>query len=507
MKESPEDRLDREGTKTESGRGGERLVFKSTNPIPTARAFVDHHYTHSRVRTLHHHAGVFYRWENPCYREVDARTIRSELYAFLETAWRRDGRTGKPVPFEPNAVRVSNVVDAMHAITHLEAMIQPPVWLNGSPRDAPPASEIMAFSNGLLHVPSGVLLQPSPSFFSLNGVDYPYDPQAPEPHQWLSFLNSLWPQDRESIETRQMILGYGLMPKGKHQKIFAIVGPTRSGKGTIAYVFTKLLGEANVCSPSPSSLGGNFGLAPLIGKQLAIIPDARLSGRADQQVIVERLLTISGEDKLVIDRKHRDAWHGRLDTKIFLMTNLLPNLSEASGALIGRLIVLRLQEGFLDREDLSLKERLLPELPGIMTHFAIPGYHMLCQRGRFQQPASSEELIRRFSDLASPIKAFIRDYGEVATGQMIQCSRLFTHWLVWCEDNHRDHPGTVQTFGRDLVAVVPALGENRLTIEGQRVWCYEGIGLRPDLPLGVKVRAEARLEVKWKTKQREAADG
>ena len=58
----------------------------------------------------------------------------------------------------------------------------------------------------------------------------------------------------------------------------------------------------NYAAPTLASLGERFGLASLIGKSLAIISDARLSGRSDQQVIVERLLSITGEDGQTIDR-------------------------------------------------------------------------------------------------------------------------------------------------------------------------------------------------------------
>ena len=68
-----------------------------------------------------------------------------------------------------------------------------------------------------------------------------------------------------------------------------LVGPKRSGKGTIARILTDLIGKANVAGPTLSGLGTNFGLAPLIGKPLAIIDDARLSGKADASVIAERL--------------------------------------------------------------------------------------------------------------------------------------------------------------------------------------------------------------------------
>src|SRR5262249_51358701 len=42
---------------------------------------------------------------------------------------------------------------------------------------------------------------------------------------------------------------------------------------------------------------------------------ARLGGRSDQAAITERLLSISGEDALTIDRKHIVAWTGRLPTR------------------------------------------------------------------------------------------------------------------------------------------------------------------------------------------------
>ena len=64
-----------------------------------------------------------------------------------------------------------------------------------------------------------------------------------------------------------------------------------------------------------SSLSKNFGLSPLIGKPLAVISDARLGG-GDQRDALERLLSISGEDTITIDRKHRDLWTGTLPDSI-----------------------------------------------------------------------------------------------------------------------------------------------------------------------------------------------
>ena len=169
-----------------------------------------------------------------------------------------------------------------------------------------------------------------------------------------------------------------------------VVGPRRSGKGTIGRVLTRLIGEHNCVSPTLAGLGTNFGLAPLIGKQLAIISDARLSGRADQHAIAERLLSITGEDGLTIDRKYAPAWTGQLSSRFLILSNELPQLADVSGALAGRFILLLLRESFYGREDQDLTSKLLNELPGILN-WAIAGWAKLASFGRFRQPTSATE--------------------------------------------------------------------------------------------------------------------
>jgi putative DNA primase/helicase len=70
----------------------------------------------------------------------------------------------------------------------------------------------------------------------------------------------------------------------------------------------------NVAGPTLSSLSGDFGLAPLLGKSLAVVSDARLSGR-NSSVVVERLLAISGEDTITVNRKYREQWTGKLPSR------------------------------------------------------------------------------------------------------------------------------------------------------------------------------------------------
>ena len=236
--------------------------------------------------------------------------------------------------------------------------------------------------------------------------------------------------------------------------------------------------KENVAGPTLSGLSQNFGLAPLIDKPLAIISDARLGGRTDVHTIAERILAITGEDSLTIDRKFRDAWTGKLPTRFLVLTNELPKLQDASGALASRFIVLRLTRSFFGKEDLALTQRLLTELPAILV-WAMTGYDRLVARGYFVQPSSAHQVVTELEDLASPMGAFVRDRCIVGPAHCVGCETLYEAWLAWCTEQHRDHPGTVQVFGRDLRAVVADLAttQPRDPETGKRLLCYQGVGL------------------------------
>jgi putative DNA primase/helicase len=295
--------------------------------------------------------------------------------------------------------------------------------------------------------------------------------------RWLHFLDQLWPDDPPSIALLQEWFGYCLTLDTRQQKMLLIVGPRRSGKGTIGRVLSQLVGPANVCGPTTTSLAGPFGLQPLIGKSLAIVSDARFHGDSILTVI-ERVLCISGEDILTIDRKHLPSVTMRLPTRFVFFTNELPRLTDASGALAGRFLTLRLTRSFYGHEDLQLTDKLRTELPGILL-WAIQGWLRLQGRGHFVQPESVREAIRELEDLASPVGAFVRECCVVGPGHCVEAGRLYEAWKWFCVDMGRDHPGTAQTFGRDLRAAVPGITTRQARDDGARMRIIEGIALVP----------------------------
>ncbi|MAE61000.1 MAG: hypothetical protein CMJ49_06540 [Planctomycetaceae bacterium] len=440
------------------------------DPLGTARAFVGEFHTHTAGPTLHCHQGVFRAWDGSSWPESDTGTLRAGIYRFVEPT------------FTPNRSRVDNVLDALKAETNLPASYQVPCWLSDDP-DLPSPLALVACGNGLLHLPTRTLFDPTPAFFNSTATTVPYDVDADSPARWLAFLDELWPDDPQAISTLQEMFGYMLTADTTQQKIFGVIGPKRSGKGTIGRVLTALCGPQNIAGPTLASMSEPFGLAPLIGKSVAIIADARLSGRADQAAIAERLLALSGEDLLTIHRKFLPAWTGRLTARFLILSNEIPRVADASGAFASRFVLLMLQNSFYGKEDVTLTDRLLAELPGIFN-WAIDGWHRFQQRGYFVLPDSSAEALDELADLSSPAAAFLRDKCVVEHGRHVTCARLYDEWKKWCTNQGRDHPGTVQTFGRDLRAVLPQLKTSQPRDDnGGRFRAWEGIDLIDDIGL------------------------
>ena len=81
---------------------------------------------------------------------------------------------------------------------------------------------------------------------------------------------------------------------------------------------------------------------------------------------MERLLSITGEDLLTVDRKYRDGWPGSCLPGSWCCPTSCPGSSDSSGAIANRLLILQMTNSYLGREDRTLDQRLHAELPGIL---------------------------------------------------------------------------------------------------------------------------------------------
>jgi putative DNA primase/helicase len=449
-----------------------------TAPMAVAREFVRYCCTHNGADlTLRYWNGGWWTWRTTHWSEVQERAVRSLLYAFAEGAFYiNDKKEAKP--WSPTRKKIGDLLEALSALVILAADIESPCWTDGRQIDGP----IVAVTNGLLAVATRKLLAHSPLYFNQTSVPFDYDEDVPQPAKWLAFLEELWPQEPDAINVLGEWFGYVISGRLDLHKIFLTVGPTRGGKGVIARILSALIGRRNVCGPTLNSLGGDFGLAPLLGKSLAVISDARFVGK-NGGIVVERLLSISGEDMLTVNVKYREQWNGKLSCRLHVISNELPKLGDASTAIVGRFVLLPLSRSWLGKENHGLEAELRAELPGILN-WSLDGLERLtfANGNRFTRVAAADEAIVTMRDLASPVGAFVREqcvvspFNDDGSNREIGVDDLYAAYKLWCEGS--EHPKSPKAvFGRDLRAAVSSVRKSR-PWGGGRKPVYVGISLR-----------------------------
>jgi putative DNA primase/helicase len=456
-------------------REDDRLIVYSNDPNDAAKQIISQEYTDDsgNLRLLHRGATEqsFVQFGTGCFRDLADGDLEHRIMTILETAWTKKAikddagnDTEIVVPFKPTPRYARDVAFCIAA--HTKTLLRPPCWMHRNGEALPDPRHLLVCRNAVLDLngpnPRNIG-EPTPRLFTLHALDYSYDPGANDMSAWQRAMDGYWPDDADSIQTMGEIIGYCLTPWTAMQKGFMFIGPKRSGKGTILRLLESVVGPQNVASPTLASLSSSFGLSPLMGKLVATISDARLSGRTDIACVIETILRITGEDSVSVNRKHRDELpRERLDCRIFLASNELPQLPDSSGAIASRFIILATENSFFGKEDIALTEKIIAERPAILN-WALRCRADLMKRGRFIQPVTSQDIVDELAELTSPIGTFVKQNCELGGGESytVPCSELFAAWKSWCETNGRDKPGSMSMFSRNLRAAHPTVYVHR----------------------------------------------
>lgn len=457
------------------------------NPHRLARAYLASLSPPDTALRLRFWREDFHEWRDGYYHTVRDADIRARLGAWLEREFRRvyalelkewkekadqGGRVPKERPVKTGLV--NDVVHALESLALLPSDTAAPSWIDG---DGPPASELVACRNGLVHLTTGRLIPPTAGFFSFTCSPFDYDPDAPTPSAWIRFLADVWPDDRASIDCLQEWFGYLLTGDNSQQKMLFLLGVSRGGKSTVANVLTQLVGERNVFGTSYGTLANDFGLWPLVDKSIALMGDGRTSGREElDRDAIEKMLKITGGDPVGINRKGKQFLSVVLRTRFVCVSNELPRLYDNSGAMVGRMILLHFARTFRGREDTGLLPRLLAELPGILL-WAIDGLKRLRQRGRFVQPRSGEEQLSVLRDASAPVASFVREACRMGESYRVEKKKLYGVWVEWCKANGRKEPGSLEQFSIKLFSLGAGITAGRERLDGERQYVYRGVRL------------------------------
>jgi len=438
-----------------------------------ARALLDDAFTYrGKYKTLRWWRDEFYRWTGTKYARVADTELQAAVLSWLDSRM-PDAR--------PRLA--SEVVACLASLCRVEFSIEQPAFIDSDSGISP--SDIIAFSNGLVNVSNVggdlTILDHTPQWFSPVALDYPFDPAANCPG-WEAFLTSTLGADADNndcIDLLQRWFGYLLTSDTSRQKFLLMIGVPRSGKGVIVRTIERVFGPDNCTTPTLSSLGATFGLWPLVGKSIALFPDAHMGRKTDSTGVLETIKSISGEDPQNVNRKHLSILQNvRIGVRFVITANELMHFSDASGALSARMLVLPFSNTFAGKEDRTLETRLRAEAPGILN-WALRGLYRLREMDGFITPRASQEIFDSFKRMSSPILAFVEDACDVGPDKTAWTTEAWSAYRAWARRNGRE-AGSQATFGERLRTCGQGVQRKRAGEKEGRGYFYAGISLNKD---------------------------
>ena len=280
-----------------------------------------------------------------------------------------------------------------------------------------------------------------------------YNPAAPSPKLWQSFLNELL--EPEDILTLQEFMGYCLVPVNYAQKMLLILGSGGEGKSRIGVVLSHLLGDS-MCNGSLSKLETNrFARADLQNRLVMVDDDLQMEALSNTGNIKT---IITAEQRMDMERKGIQSYQGELFCRLLAFGNgNLRSLHDRSHGFFRRQIILTTRPRSKDRvDDPFLAQRLRAEQEGIFQ-WMLDGLERLLENDmRFTISPRAIENLNMARLEGNNTLEFLDSTGYIRLDPLgeITAKHLYTVYTDWCEDNSQI-PLSPKTFVNSLRLEAP----------------------------------------------------
>lgn len=309
-----------------------------------------------------------------------------------------------------------------------------------------------------------------------NRLKVRYEPNAPKPERWLSFLSELL--EPEDIPTLQEYLGYCLIPSTKGQKMLLLIGKGGEGKSRIGLVMRSLLGDSMNMTSIQKVENNRFSRADLENKLLMVDDDMDMSALPKTNYIKS---IVTAECKMDLERKGVQSYQSRLYARFLCFGNgALTALHDRSDGFFRRQIVLTTRDRPAGRvDDPFLAEKLAEEAEGIFL-WCLEGLNrLLANNYQFSLSGKARENVETVKRSSNNVIEFLRSEGYIRFRADAEASSraLYEAYKLWCEDNVRK-PLSANRLSSELAqneALYKVEATNNIYAAGKRVRGFVGI--------------------------------
>ncbi|MFE8069799.1 phage/plasmid primase, P4 family [Marinobacteraceae bacterium S3BR75-40.1] len=327
------------------------------------------------------------------------------------------------------AVRKSNV-DSVADLFRTE------IYMPDHAFDIGPVECVNTLSGELMLSGSGrwEILPHNRQHYRTTQVPVEYDPKAEAP-QFVKFLADVFKNDPDAADKATALLemmGYTLMAHCNHERFIILVGSGANGKSVLLSVLEALAGRDNVAAVQPSQFDNKFQRAHLHNKLANIVTEIKQGAVIDD----DALKGITSGEPTTVEHKNKDPFDMRPFSTCWFGTNHMPHTRDFSDAVFRRALVVQFNNVFkpeLGNCDPNLKNKLMAELPGILT-LALDAYADALLEG-FTVPQSCIDAREEWRLEADQVAQFVQDECEAIPEAKTPGSAMYGAYQEWATAN------------------------------------------------------------------------
>lgn len=318
-----------------------------------------------------------------------------------------------------------------------------------SPMQKQSPATLIAFSNGVYNLETGMLEDFNRNSILLNQIPWKY---APGSYSEIAdtTLNKIACHDPEIRAILEEAIGYCFYRRNELRKAFILTGGKHNGKSTYLAMIQNLLGEQNIAALDLKELGDRFKTAELFGK-LANIGDDIGDEFIANPAIFKKLVT---GDRVSAERKGQDPFEFNNYSKFLFSANNIPRIKDRTGAVLDRLIIIPFNAQF-SKDDPDFRPYIKYELqtPEVMQYLillGLEGLNRIMANNGFTVSSKTRAAGREYEESNNPIIGFIRACEEEDFQiENEPTSKVFKHYQEYCIANNYTAYSSVE-FSRQM---------------------------------------------------------
>ncbi len=296
----------------------------------------------------------------------------------------------------------------------------------------------------LLNCENGTLNLRTGQFHDHSGTDnitklacVNYDPQA-RCERWERFISEVTCGDSALAKYIQKALGYALTGDTRYECFFILYGATsRNGKGTLCETFMRMVGDYGKTASAETVAQRKYNDSRSPSEDVAKLAGARFVNMSepDKKMIFNAaaLKTMTGNDTITARFLGENSFEFRPQFKIFINTNHLPYINDATLFYSDRVKIIPFNRHFGEQErDMHLKGKLsAPDSLSGILNWCVEGLALLRKEG-WKAPVAVVEATKHYAENSDKIGEFISEALNPDPAGECDAQTVHRVYQDWC---------------------------------------------------------------------------